>query len=63
MWYVYARPDRVDAIRNAFKKQLEKESPLDRYDFEGVLDECGYRYLEKLENPAAPEPLWQVHFN
>lgn len=63
MWHVYARPDRVDAIRDAIKKQLEKESPLDRYDFEGVLDECGYRYLEKLENPAAPEPLWQVHFN
>lgn len=54
MWHVYARPDRVDAIRDAIKKQLEKESPLDRYDFEGVLDECGYRYLEKLENPAPP---------
>ena len=29
--------------------QVEKESPFDdRYDFESILDECGYGYLQKL---------------
>jgi hypothetical protein len=41
----------------------EKESPGDRYDFEQVLDECGYQYLEKPENPAALEQLRQVQRN
>ena len=63
LWYVYARPGKANAIKAAIKKQLEKESPSDRYDFESVLDECGYRYLQNLENPSAPEPLWQVNFN
>jgi hypothetical protein len=59
LWYVYSRPQKADIVREALKKQLENE-PVDRYDFEGVLDECGYGYLQKLENPVAPEPLWQV---
>jgi hypothetical protein len=44
--------------------QVEKESPIDhRYDFESILDECGYSYLQKLENPAMLEPMWQVQWN
>jgi hypothetical protein len=44
--------------------QVEKESPIDhRYDFESILDECGYGYLQKLENPAMLEPMWQVQWN
>ncbi|HEX2014385.1 MAG TPA: hypothetical protein VLA68_04075 [Nitrososphaera sp.] len=62
LWYVYSKPEKTGMIRTAIEKQLEKESPADRYDFEDVLDECGYRFLEKLENPAAPEPLWKVYF-
>jgi hypothetical protein len=61
LWYVYGRPDKAGIIKEALKKQVEKE-PVDRYEFESVLDECGYGYLQKLENPAAPEPLWQVQF-
>jgi hypothetical protein len=62
LWYVYSRPQKINIIKEALKKQIEIE-PADRYDFESVLDECGYRYLQKLENPAAPEPLWQVQWN
>jgi hypothetical protein len=62
LWYVYSRPEKTRIIREALKKQVEIE-PADRYDFETVLDECGYGYLQKLENPAAPEPLWQVQWN
>ncbi|HET6807509.1 MAG TPA: hypothetical protein VFH28_00460 [Nitrososphaera sp.] len=63
MWYVYARPRKADAIRAGIKNNVEKESPGDRYDFEQVLDECSYQYLEKPENPAAPEQLRQVQRN
>jgi hypothetical protein len=62
LWYVYSRPQKINIIKEALKEQIEIE-PADRYDFESVLDECGYRYLQKLENPAAPEPLWQVQWN
>jgi hypothetical protein len=63
LWYVYARPRKADAISAAIKNHVEKESPGDRYDFEQVLDECGYQHLEKPENPAAPEQLRQVQRN
>jgi hypothetical protein len=64
LWYVYAKPQKIRSVKAALKRQLEKESPSnDRYDFESVLDECGYRYLQKLENPAMLEPMWQVQWN
>jgi hypothetical protein len=62
LWYVYSRPARRDSVVSALKRQVEIEQANDRYDFEDLLDEAGYHYLEKLENPAAPEALWQVQF-
>jgi len=67
LWYVYARPQKIQSVRVALKRQIEKEEealPHDQeYGFESVLDECGYGYLQKLENPAMLEPLWQVQWN
>jgi hypothetical protein len=63
LWYVYCRLHKSSVVREAIKKQVEKEPQAGRYDFEDVLDECGYQYLQKLENPAAPEPLWQVQLD
>jgi hypothetical protein len=60
LWYVYAKPARRKSAVNALQKQVEIEQPSDRYDFEDLLDECGYRYMEKLEGHA--DPLWQVRF-
>ena len=63
-WYVYAKPARATVVKEALTKQVEKErKPVERYDFESVLDECGYGYLQKLENAAAPEPMWQVQWD
>jgi hypothetical protein len=62
LWYVYSRPARAGKVKEALKKQMEKE-PAGRFDFEEVIDECGYKYLQKLENPAAPEPMWQVQWD
>lgn len=60
LWYVYARPNKVAAIRKALERQIAIEDPRDRYDFESVLDETGFGYMQKLETTA--DPLWQVRF-
>ena len=62
LWYVYSKPTRSAEIIRALRDQIEKE-PGGRYEFEAVLDNCGYGYLQKLENPAAAEPMWQVQWN
>lgn len=64
LWYVYVKPQKIGSVKAALKRQLAEESPSnDRYDFESVLDECGYGYLQKLENPAMLQPMWQVQWN
>jgi hypothetical protein len=62
LWYVYSKPGKAGIVKKALQQQIEIE-PAGRYDFEGVLDECGYGYLQRLENPAVPEPLWKVQFS
>jgi hypothetical protein len=63
LWYVYARPGAASRVKEALERQLAVENPNDHYDFEGVLDECGFRYMQKLDNPAVREPLWHVSFD
>jgi hypothetical protein len=67
LWYVYSKPRCFHLVKEAIRREIEKESisvvTIDRYSFENLLDECGYRYMQKLENPAAAEPLWQVQFD
>jgi hypothetical protein len=63
LWYVYAKPARRESVLHGLRKHLESEQALDRYDFESVLDECGFHYMEKLANPSVPDPLWQVKFD
>lgn len=62
LWYVYAKPGKAGPVVDALRTQIETERQAGSYEFEGVLDECGYRYMEQLVNPSAPEPLWQVRF-
>jgi hypothetical protein len=62
-WYVYARPDIAGRVRAGLKAQLEKEVPDDRFDFESVLDECGFRYKEELPALANNRKLWEVMFD
>jgi len=61
LWYVYSKQNKADAVKEAIKRQLEKESSINSYDFESVLDECGYRYMHKLEKTQ--EQMWQVQWN
>jgi hypothetical protein len=63
LWYVYARPDMAAKVKTALEKQVAAELSIrEKYDFESVLDECGFGYMQKLENPAVRDPLWQVRF-
>jgi hypothetical protein len=62
-WYVYARPDVAERVRTGLKSQLDSENPAGRFDFESVLDECGYGYKEELQALANGKKLWEVMFD
>jgi hypothetical protein len=62
-WYVYARPELAKVVRSGLNAQLEKEDPAERYDFESVLDECGFGYKQNLPGLTSGSTLWQVIFD
>jgi hypothetical protein len=63
-WYVYARPEVSGKVGAGLRAQLEKEDPDDRFDFESVLDECGFRYKEELPAlTSGRRRLWEVIFD
>jgi hypothetical protein len=62
-WYVYAKPNLAGRVRSDLQSQLEKEDPDDRFDFESVLDECGFHYKEELPALANNRKLWEVMFD
>jgi hypothetical protein len=68
LWYVYTRgvptSEAVNlALRERFEEERHKLQP--RYDFEDVLDECGYGYLQKLQTTSSDSEdtsLWDIRF-
>jgi hypothetical protein len=62
-WYVYTMPDVTSRVRSGLRAQLENEVANDKYDFESVLDECGFRYEEELPALADNRKLWEVIFD
>lgn len=70
LWYIYSsKPSKSEAIKSILIQRLENEKKdmYERYDFEDVLDECGFRYLEELPNLSSygerKERLWDIQFN
>lgn len=61
-WYVYTRPELADTVRSGLRSHLEKEYPADTFDFESVLDECGFGYKERLPSLTTASTLWEVNF-
>ena len=50
LWYVYSNKSNIsEAIKSSLVQRVEQEkkSLQERYDFEDVLDDCGFRYLER----------------
>jgi SAM-dependent methyltransferase len=67
MWYVYTKENLTSILNEALKLCMKKESqlPLDveKYDFESILDECGFHYNEELPLlTSAKKALWEVSF-
>jgi rubrerythrin len=65
LWYVYSNKPKIsETIKSALVQQVEEEKKLltERYDFEDVLDECGFRYLERLVSLADEQCLWNIQF-
>jgi hypothetical protein len=62
-WYVYARPEIAGRARSGLKAQLEKEDASQRYDFENILDECGFGYMEELPALTNSKKLWEARFD
>jgi SAM-dependent methyltransferase len=61
-WYVYARPEVARQVRAGLESQLACEDPTDQYEFECVLDECGFHYMEELSTLTSARKLWEVEF-
>jgi SAM-dependent methyltransferase len=69
LWYVYSKKrGNSEAIKSALVRCLEREKRtfVGRYDFEDVLDDCGFRYFEELEifyaSKHEKEHLWEIQF-
>jgi hypothetical protein len=62
-WYVYTRPEITNRVRSCLKSWLSKEDPHHGYDFEFVLDECGFGYNEELPALMNNKRLWEVMFD
>ncbi|MFY9796997.1 MAG: hypothetical protein WAK17_16440 [Candidatus Nitrosopolaris sp.] len=69
LWYVYSKKrGNSEAIKSALVGCLEREKRtfVGRYDFEDVLDDCGFRYFEELTIFSASkqekEHLWEIQF-
>ena len=63
-WYVYAKPELTAKIKSGLQSWLKKqEDPNDRFDFESVLDECGFHYMEELPGLANNRRVWEVKFD
>ena len=68
IWQVYSKPQNHEQIRIALEKRLEKEAEeihngTSHYDFEQILDECGFGYMEELSGMQSGKKLWQVRFD
>lgn len=67
LWYVYSTPEQSDKITRALKDYYKEECRLylsERFDFEDLLDSCGFSYHEKLLlQPSYEKHLWKIEFH
>ncbi|HJY15945.1 MAG TPA: hypothetical protein VJ225_07915 [Nitrososphaeraceae archaeon] len=66
LWYVYTKNlEYIDKIRNALIVCQQKDQT--KYDFERVMDECGFEYFQSSQFPKKGNKnnlfsLWQIEF-
>jgi len=63
-WYVYCTPNIKGKVMDAIKKHYLNEQNIkcSSYDFESIIDDVGYKYLENLNNPYLKDRLWDINF-
>ena len=64
LWYVYSRPKYKDIIKETLRKCLndERQREIHPYEFEKVLDDAGYGYLESIKTINKNYQLWNIDF-
>lgn len=66
LWCVYSQTGLSETIKESLKIHFEKEKKEyhnEKYDFESILDELGFRYLCKLDSIISPDKrLWDINF-
>ena len=67
IWYIYTKENLSSTVNWALKLWMKKEIQLslddEKYNFEQLLDECGYHYNEELSIlTSVKKALWQVSF-
>jgi hypothetical protein len=67
LWYVYSRDEDISASVRDTLTQLVREESMgvnETYDFEEVLDQCGFRFLQELSsmNGSSGVKLWEIKF-
>jgi hypothetical protein len=67
LWYVYARDVNLkNKISSRLMNWLCKEGSISRtekYEFEGILDHCGFQYYARLPSADISDRLWEVQFD
>lgn len=64
LWYVYSKKETADDVRQGLFNWLQNEESIkETFDFESILDECGYHFKEKLQISMSKDPLWEVIFD
>jgi hypothetical protein len=63
LWYVYSdNNENLQSIKNALTDSDIKYANTQKYDFEEVLDETGFRLLEGFSNTRYTK-LWEINFS
>jgi hypothetical protein len=69
LWYVYSKPSKYGIVASALLRCSLQEShdlSYESYDFETVLDECGFGFREELDVPTSEMQsrtrLWEIRF-
>lgn len=64
LWYVYSKKDFSNCVREGLYNWIQNEKTMtEMFDFESILDECGYHFKETLQASMSKEPLWEVIFD
>ena len=66
LWYIYAKECILNEVVAGLMSSVAHEKEMSskrQFDFESVLDECGFRYMEGLPSLSnKDERLWEINF-